>query len=145
MIMVWCCIWGRHKENSGNQWRICIKNVSKPKIDWMVLDLETKAVQTDEVISYLEEENSQLQLTVNHMLQRVQILEATVVSLETYVNGRIFGDSIQLSSLIAVTHKCLRFLTIFLALFSMQKGHHALMLWRNVEINMGGTWKTPNN
>ena len=48
-------------------------------------------MQTDEAISLLEEENTQLQLTVNQLLQRVQMLEATVVALETSVNSSLQG------------------------------------------------------
>ena len=56
-----------------------------------ILDLETTAAQTDEAISVLEEENTQLQFTVNKLLQRVQMLEATVVALEASVNSSLQG------------------------------------------------------
>ena len=50
-------------------------------------------VQTEETISVLKEENTQLQLTVNQLLERVQVLEAMVTVLGTTVNST--SDSLQ--------------------------------------------------
>ena len=55
-------------------------------------DLETSMVDTEETISVLEEENTQLQLTVNQLLERVKMLEATVAALETSVNSSLQGN-----------------------------------------------------
>ena len=48
-------------------------------------------VQTDEAISVLEEENIQLQLTVNQLLQQVQMLEPSMIALEASVNPSLQG------------------------------------------------------
>ena len=54
-------------------------------------DLETSVDQTEETISVLEEENMQLQLTVNQLLERVQVLEAMVTTMGTIVNSTSNG------------------------------------------------------
>ena len=50
-------------------------------------------VETEETISVLEEENMQLQLTVNQLMERVQVLESVVAALGTTVNST--SDSLQ--------------------------------------------------
>ena len=62
-------------------------------IQFPELDLETSVDQTEETISVLEEENMQLQLTVNQLLERVQVLELIVTDIVTLVNST--SDSLQ--------------------------------------------------
>ena len=49
--------------------------------------------ETEETISVLQEENTQLQLTVNQLLERVQLLEAMVNTMGTMLNST--SDSLQ--------------------------------------------------
>ena len=48
-------------------------------------------VQTEESISVLEEENAQLQLTVNQLIGRVQVLESMVATMGTVLNSTSDG------------------------------------------------------